>query len=56
MQRTEPTTGRTNIAHLECSVVAKQVLAIYQDVIYRKKMRGSYENRREAASSGTATE
>jgi teichuronic acid biosynthesis glycosyltransferase TuaC len=33
---TEPTTGRVDIAHLECSVVAKQVIVVYQQAITKK--------------------
>jgi teichuronic acid biosynthesis glycosyltransferase TuaC len=33
---TEPTTGRTDIAHLECSVVAKQIIAVYEQAIRLK--------------------
>ncbi len=29
---TEPTTGRTDIMHLECSVVARQIIGVYQRV------------------------
>ena len=36
LQHTEPTTGRSDIAHLEASLVAKQVLALYQQVVGRK--------------------
>jgi teichuronic acid biosynthesis glycosyltransferase TuaC len=33
LQRSDPTTGRTDIAHLECSCVAKQVIAVYEQVL-----------------------
>jgi teichuronic acid biosynthesis glycosyltransferase TuaC len=33
---TEQTTGRTDTAHLECSVVAKQIIAVYEQVIRQK--------------------
>ncbi len=33
----EPTTGRADIAHLECSVVAKQVIHVYEQAKQRKK-------------------
>ncbi len=33
---TEPTTGRTDIVHLECSVVAKQVIAVYEQATRQK--------------------
>jgi hypothetical protein len=39
---TEPTTGRADIAHLECSVVAKQVIAVYEQATKRKKKRDPY--------------
>jgi glycosyltransferase involved in cell wall biosynthesis len=35
LQLKEPTTGRTDIAHLECSVVAEQVIAVYNEVTSR---------------------
>jgi len=44
---TEPTTGRTDIAHLECSVVAMQVLAVYEQVIRQK---GTFSVEREEAA------
>jgi glycosyltransferase involved in cell wall biosynthesis len=33
LEHAGPTTGRTDIAHLECSVVAKQVIAVYESVL-----------------------
>ncbi len=33
---TGPTTGRTSITHLECSVVAKQIIAVYEQVTRQK--------------------
>lgn len=33
---TVPTTGRIDIAHLECSVVARQVIAVYEQVTRQK--------------------
>jgi teichuronic acid biosynthesis glycosyltransferase TuaC len=39
LQHTEPTTGRTDIMHLERTVVAKQVIAVYERVI-REKIKG----------------
>ena len=39
LQHTEPTTGRADILHLERSVVAKQVIAIYEQVISKKTKR-----------------
>lgn len=39
LQHTEPTTGRTDIMHLERSVVAKQVIAVYEQVISKKTKR-----------------
>lgn len=33
IRHTEPTTGRADIKHLECSVVAQQVIAVYKQVI-----------------------
>ena len=54
LQHTEPTTGRADIMHLDRSVVAKQVIAIYEQVI-RKKAKGKentlYE--REAIGHGS---
>jgi glycosyltransferase involved in cell wall biosynthesis len=35
-QHTEPTTGRHDIAHLEHTVVAQQVIAVYQQALARK--------------------
>lgn len=34
------TTGRTDISHLECSVVAKQVIAVYESVLKRHNVTG----------------
>jgi glycosyltransferase involved in cell wall biosynthesis len=39
LQHTEPTTGRSDIMHLDCRVVAKQVIAVYEKVT-NKKTRG----------------
>jgi teichuronic acid biosynthesis glycosyltransferase TuaC len=39
LQHTEPTTGRSDIMHLERSVVAKQVIAVYEQVISKKDKR-----------------
>jgi teichuronic acid biosynthesis glycosyltransferase TuaC len=35
-----PTTGRADIEHLECSVVAKQVIAVYEHAMRRSAKRG----------------
>jgi len=35
-----PTTGRTDIEHLECSIVAKQVIAVYEYAMRRSAKRG----------------
>lgn len=37
---TEPTTGRIDIAHLECSVVTKQVIAVYLQASAKKARKG----------------
>ncbi len=37
IRHTEPTTGRADIKHLERSVVAQQVIAVYKQVIDKKK-------------------
>jgi len=42
LRHTAPTTGRTDIMHLERSVVAKQVITVYEQVI-SKKARGERE-------------
>jgi len=36
VRHTEPTTGRTDIMHLDRSVVAKQVISVYEQVISKK--------------------
>jgi glycosyltransferase involved in cell wall biosynthesis len=36
IQHREPTTGRADIAHLECSVIAKQIIALYEQVLSRR--------------------
>jgi len=36
LQHTEPTSGRMDIMHLDRSVVAKQVIAVYEQVISKK--------------------
>jgi len=36
LQYGEPTTGRTDIAHLECPVVARQIIAVYEQVTRQK--------------------
>src|SRR5260221_9002147 len=36
LQHTEPTSGRMDIRHLDCSVVARQVMAVYERVISKK--------------------
>lgn len=33
---TKPTTGRTDIAHLECSVIAKRIIAVYEQATRQK--------------------
>lgn len=33
---TEPTTGRNDIAHLECSIVANQIIAVYEQIQRQK--------------------
>ena len=38
---TEPTTGRIDIAHLECSVIASQVIAVYEQA-QRQKAKKHY--------------
>jgi len=35
-QHTEPTTGRSDIAHLEKSVIARRIISIYEDVMKKK--------------------
>jgi len=39
LQHTAPTTGRTDIKHLERSIVAKQVLTVYEQVLSKKTRR-----------------
>ena len=39
LRHTEPTTGRTDIMHLDRSVIAKQVIAVYEQVINKKAKR-----------------
>ncbi|MBV9230115.1 MAG: glycosyltransferase [Chloroflexi bacterium] len=39
---TEPTTGRNDIAHLECSVIARQVIAVYEQVTSRKSRKEAF--------------
>jgi glycosyltransferase involved in cell wall biosynthesis len=39
LRHTEPTTGRADIMHLDRSAVAKQVLAVYEQVIRKKARR-----------------
>ena len=36
IQFTGPTTGRKDISHLECSVVAKQIIAVYEQIKCKK--------------------
>jgi len=36
LQHTEPTTGRIDIAHLERSVIAQQIIAVYEQVTSKK--------------------
>jgi teichuronic acid biosynthesis glycosyltransferase TuaC len=43
--RTEPTTGRADIAHLECSVVARQIIAVYEQIQKRGERKGKYWRR-----------
>jgi glycosyltransferase involved in cell wall biosynthesis len=43
LRYTEPTTGRTDIMYLDRSVVAKQVIRVYEQVI-SKKTRGERES------------
>ena len=42
LRHTEPTTGRTDIMHLDRSVIAKQVIAVYEQAI-NKKAKGERE-------------
>jgi glycosyltransferase involved in cell wall biosynthesis len=37
--RTEPTTGRADIAHLECSVIARQIIVVYEHIKKRGERR-----------------
>ena len=37
-RHSDPTTGRTDIAHLEISVVARKVTAVYEHALYHKKL------------------
>jgi len=37
LQHTEPTTGRADIAHLERSVIAQQIIAVYEQVTGKKR-------------------
>lgn len=53
LQHTEPTTGRTDIMHLERSVVAKQVIAVYERVIREKiKRKGKTFYEKDATGHG----
>ena len=36
LRHTQPTTGRTDISHLECSVIAKRVIAVYEEIKSKK--------------------
>jgi glycosyltransferase involved in cell wall biosynthesis len=36
LRHTGPTTGRADIRHLECSVVANQIIAVYEQVLRKK--------------------
>ena len=38
LQHSQPTTGRSDISHLECSSVAKRVIAIYERVVARQNV------------------
>jgi hypothetical protein len=40
LQHTEPTTGRTDIAHLDRSVVAKQVIGVYEHILNQRNPNG----------------
>jgi teichuronic acid biosynthesis glycosyltransferase TuaC len=39
LRHVEPTTGRTDIAHLDRAVVARQVIAVYEKVISKRRQR-----------------
>src|SRR5579863_669866 len=39
--RAEPTTGRKDIAHLDRTIVAQQVIAVYEEAIHRHTHRGN---------------
>jgi hypothetical protein len=36
LQHGGPTTGRADISHLECSHIARQVIAVYERVLQKK--------------------
>ena len=36
LQHTGPTTGRADISHLECSIVAQRVIAVYEHALKKK--------------------
>ena len=53
LRHTEPTTGRADIMHLDRSVVAQQVLAVYEQVISKKIKRKEHTlDEREATGHG----
>ena len=39
LQHSGPTTGRNDISHLECSVIAEQVIAVYESVLEKHNVR-----------------
>lgn len=41
LQHSEPTTGRADISHLDCSRVAEQIIAIYEQIITGKHSTGA---------------
>jgi glycosyltransferase involved in cell wall biosynthesis len=42
----EPTTGRADIAHLNRSLIAQQVIAVYQEVILKRQTKAPFWSRR----------
>src|SRR6266568_1990729 len=47
LRRTEPTTGRADIVHLDSSIVAKQVIAVYEQVTKHETKTARFFLRRE---------
>ena len=50
-QHTEPTTGRMDIKHLDRKVIAKQVIAVYEQILHKDIKGGLQENQSANADS-----